>query len=285
MIGQKKLDDEFVRLVNNKSFPRFSILVGPNGSGKTTFINEFYARNYRKEGFVNTKYVVENVRIDTLREMIKQAHKLSYTLFIIPDADDMSVGAKNSLLKVVEECPNNNYFIMTLEDENNTLNTIKSRATIFHMEIYTPNDIEEYLNGVVKNPSATETRIVKSVCNTPGEVNELVKVGILDFYAYVEKVVDNIAQVSGANSFKIASKVALKKDEEGYDLGLFWNVFMCVCGMRIGNNVRHKELEDVNKYANGIVITSHAIQMSRIKIINKQMLFDKWLLEIRESWM
>jgi len=166
---------------------------------------------------------------------------------------------------------------MTLEDENNTLDTIKSRATIFHMDVYSPNDLSEYAHTIC-NVAGEEESIIMNVCKTPGEVNALTSYGVLEFYQYVEKVVDKIAEVSGANAFKIANNVALKKDADGYDLELFWKTFLSICSARL--------LQDNEKYANGISITSHFLAtLNRLKTVNKQMLLDTWVLEIRELWM
>ena len=264
MIGQHNLQSRIEQLIDNNTFPRFSIFVGPRGSGRKTFAP--YIAGYMRANWVHAF----DVKIDTIREIIQQSYKVvDNTVYFIPDADNMSPAAKNALLKVTEEPPNNAYFIMTLEDENNTLETIRSRGTVFHMDRYTPDEIEEYwrsrYTSIQDNPW-----IHKELCETPGDVDLLVKMGTLQFYEYVKLVVDNIAEVSLANAFKIPSKVALKEDAEGYDLRLFWKAFM-------------KVSFDKGKY-NGIYQTSRYLQKLKIKGINRSMLMDNWVLEIRELW-
>ena len=86
---------------------------------------------------------------------------------------------------------------------------------------------------------------------------------------------ENIAEVSLANAFKIPSKIALKEDAEGYDLRLFWKAFMKIC------------LQDDVVYgikAEAVQITSKYLQKLKVKGINRQMLIDCWLMEIRELW-
>lgn len=276
MIGQHNLQSRIEQLIQNRTFPRFSIFVGPAGSGKKTFARELRNKfnNWRViSDYVNV-YQLPDVKIDTIRTMIGQSYKNVYTtLYIIADADNMSSAAKNALLKVVEEPPNEAYFIMTLEDETNTLDTIRSRATVFRMDRYTPNEISCYCFDKYQLDKEEEL-IVSDICETPGEVDILVKSGIQEFYDYVQLVVDNIAEVSLANAFKIPSKVALKEDAEGYDLRLFWKAFMKIL---VDGNKKHDFM--------AIVITSKYLQKLRIRGINKQMLVDNWLLEIRELWM
>ena len=40
MIGQHNLQSRIKQLIENRTFPRFSILVGPKGSGKKTLVEE-----------------------------------------------------------------------------------------------------------------------------------------------------------------------------------------------------------------------------------------------------
>ena len=258
MIGQSNLQSRIEQLIENDTFPRFSIFVGPKGSGKKTLLLEMFEGIY-----------LEDNKVDSVRKMIEMVYKVGNRTFIMPDADTMSVAAKNALLKVIEECPNDNYFIMTLEDENNTLDTIRSRGAVFHMDRYTPDEIEEYWRSRYTSIQ-DDPWIHKELCETPGDVDLLVKMDTKDFYDYVKLVVDNIAEVSLANAFKIPSKVALKEDAEGYDLRLFWKAFMKVCF-------------DNGKY-DAIYPTSKYLQKLKVKGINRSMLMDSWVLEVRKLW-
>jgi hypothetical protein len=126
--------------------------------------------------------------------------------------------------------------------------------------------------------SVDERTIIAEICSTPGEVDKVVEMGTTEFYGYVEKVVDNIAVVSGSNSFKIAQKIKLKEtDTDKYDLKLFLKAFMSICSVRLRT--------DPIRYANGIKVTSKYLQELRITGINKASLFDMFILDIRKEWM
>lgn len=277
MIGQENLRHHISSMIENKTFPRFSIIVGQKGGGKkllATEIKEMFNQHNISGDYIYS-YRTADVKIDTVRDIISQAYKTVATaIYIIPDADSMSNAAKNAILKVTEEPPNNAYIIMTLEDENNTLDTIKSRATIFHLDRYTPDEIyqyaKEYTNYTLHDD---EWDIIKDICDTPGDVNIIGKYP-REFYDYVELVVDNISQVSLANAFKIPSKVALKEDAEGYDLKLFWKAFIKIVLERA------KDSEDISRYSEWALITSKYLQKLKVTGINKQMLIDNWVLEI-----
>lgn len=290
MIGQIDLRNRMKSLIESDMFPRFSILVGPWGSGKKMFaaeiIDMFNSRGNTFD-FVHS-YQIPDVKIDTIRQLITQSYKaMTRVIYIIPDADSMSTAAKNALLKITEEPPNNAYFIMTLEDENNMLDTIKSRGTIFYMDRYSSRQILEYsvdLFGIDRLDNSTRG-IICDLCDTPGDVNILNKCGLYEFYDYVQLVLNNIADVSLANSFKIPSKIALKDDGEGYDLKLFWKAFIQLCMKNSFIEYDEKTISDrVKQYMYGIKITSKYLKKLNTRGINKQMLIDNWLLDIRETW-
>ena len=275
MIGQKNL---FKELDEYKTvFPRFVIIAGNKGSGKN-LMADYIARKLIGGEII----VASDVKISTLKELIEASYKLTnQTVYIIPHADDMSLQAKNSMLKVFEEPSNKAYWIITLENIDNTLPTIRSRAIVINMEPYTKKEILDFASTIIKEDELS-WNIIASVCDTPGEVVNLVNSDIIPFYQYVELVVDNIAEVSGANSFKIANKLALKKDSEGYDLELFWKTFKSICMKHINELTSSN---DVNKYAKGIIITTKYMSELGISGINKQSLVDAWILDIRKAWM
>ena len=271
MIGQYHLRHQINTLIDNNTFPRFSILVGPEGSGKKLMSRHIASR-------LGAIHTIRGVGVDDVRELIQEAYKVSApVVYVVADADRMSPAAKNALLKVTEEPPKNAYIILTLADLNNTINTIRSRGQVLYMDSYTVDNIDEYYRNVYAGPEEDE-RIVTDLCVTPGEVDLLMQMSPKEFYEYVEKVVDNIALVSGANSFKIAQKIKFKDtDTDKYDLKLFWKAFMTICSSRLR--------EDTHRYAEGIKITSKYLQELRITGINKSSTFDCWLLDVRKEWM
>lgn len=271
MIGQDRLLKNVKRLVQSNKFPRFCILCGPEGSGKKTMAQYVYKQ------FGDGVFTTYGITIDEIRQLIVDSNKLSGTLHVclIPDADKMSVQAKNALLKLTEEPPANAYIIMTLTDINNTLETIKSRATVLLMQPYLPSQLYEYaeLKGY-KN----DVIDVCDACETPGEIDMLYSYNVSEFFEFVQKTVDNIATANGSNVFKLSDKLKLKEEDIGYDIKLFLKLFSKVC--------YDKYLEtDDDKYMKGILVTSQYLKDLRIKGLSKSGVVDLWILDIRKEWM
>lgn len=273
IVGQLNLINELERKVKNNTLPRFIIFVGPKGSQKLEMAQYITSILY------HNKVIVDDISVDNIRNIINLSYKVSEpTVYIIPNVDKMSNASKNALLKVTEEPPNKARFIMTLEDINNTLPTIKSRATVYNMELFKPEELADYYcKKYIGDRVVLDNSEVLQIAETPYEIDLLVKYNIFEFIGYINKVIENIATVSGANSFKIADKINLKDDDSKYDLKLFWKGFMRICAKNL--------LQDIKYYAEAIKITSDALSQININGINKQMLFDKWLLNIRSVWM
>ena len=245
--------------------------MGQIGSGKKTLAKWIASQLH------TATYILPDVKVETVRQMIDYVYRSTDSVVVvIPDADGMNVAAKNALLKVIEEPPKNVHFIITVESEANMLDTILSRSAVYRMDLYTRDEILRYYRALEEDGDAD---LVSRLCDTPGEVKLLLAQsgGVKSFNDYVLKVVDNIALVSGSNSFKIAEKIALKDEVDKYDLHLFWKAFISVCLDRLA--------QSPFQYAYGIQTTAKYLQDIKNPAINKQMSFDNWLLEIREDWM
>ena len=278
MIGQGKLLQSINKLIDD-GFPRFVIITGQRGQGKKTLANYISHK-------LNYQTVKSDIKIDELRNIIELAYQQTEPIiYLIPDADKMSLGAKNSLLKVIEEPPNNAYFIMTLQTIDNTLPTIKSRCIELKMDNYSDEELNKFVDMINPNIDNLERIILTDIGENYYEIDTLNRYGANQFYEYVQKVVNNIYKVSGANSFKLAEKINLKDDDSKYDLELFLRTFKIICMdniLQIIDLDEHKE--EFKNYAMSIDATRDIIDQLSITGINKQSLLDIWILNIRKIW-
>lgn len=269
MIGQKNIIQRFDKLIADNKLPRFTILCGLRGSGKKTL-----AKLVSKKMDI-TMSLVENVKADNIRDVIQSAYKVSEpTLFVIANGDSMSVTAKNALLKLVEEPPNSVYIMLLLENVENTLETIKSRGMVFNMDRYTKDELDLYQE--TKYGLANKSTL--AFCPTPYYIDLIISYGVSKFMDFVNLVVDNVAEVSGSNAFKIGTNIKFKDEEDKYDLDLFWRAFNYVCMSRFIQD------NDV-KFMRAIAVTNKLLSKLRITGVNKSHLFDMWLLDVRKEWL
>lgn len=272
MIGQTKLLDKIDKLTTN--FPRFVMLVGGRGSGKKLICNEIA----KKLGY---PLVSMGTGVDEVREVIQNSYTNTEPIvYAIPDTDKMSVSAKNALLKITEEPPQKAYFVLTLTDSANTLNTLKSRACMLNMDNYTPEELYSYLSSKYDISSLEEEDIkfIINVAIVPEQVDIMMSYDIVEFIEFVEKVVENLHVVSSANAFKIESKLALKKDEEK------WNLIIFLQALRYLYLENYYRKQEVNYFKMFQCVSKTITEINTKNSVNLQYTLDECILQLRQCW-
>ena len=176
LFGLNNYFDEFIRRYENNNFPKVLLLTGDKGIGKFTFvfhlINYFLSKNNKslynlKEKIINKdsdiyKQLVSNVSenyvyiqnentskatIDQIREIKKKINNSTLNnmprFIIFDDVELLNLNSSNSLLKVIEEPTDTNFFILINNKRSKLIETIKSRSIEFRffLNILTKNEI------------------------------------------------------------------------------------------------------------------------------------------------
>ena len=80
----------------------------------------------------NTSKGRSSIPVDDIREMISICSRYAFEggnrVVVIPDAENMTPQAQNSLLKILEEPPQNTYFLLTTSHPEQLLTTVRSRC-------------------------------------------------------------------------------------------------------------------------------------------------------------
>lgn len=209
MIGQKNNIKTLIKWRCNKSVPRFIIIAGDEGSGRLTFAKAILKT-------INAKGVIMGNGISDVRDTIEQAYYITQpTCYIFRNADDMKNEAKNALLKVVEEPPNNAYFIMTVHNIDNMLGTIRSRGTVIKMEPYTMSELH----------FVSEDELKLEYCTNIGEL-QVAHEEVQRTEDCVDDVLKALRDKSGTRLLKACTQLKGKQTEtDKIDCLLFFKVF------------------------------------------------------------
>lgn len=270
MIGQIRLQRQISNQISLGKFPEFVIFVAPRGAGKSLLAKKV-ARQLEAE------CAEFDTTVEEIREMIETAYTISTpVVYAIRNVDNMSPSAFNSLLKVVEEPPKFARFILTCENIENVPTTIRSRAVVYQFDPYTQDELYDFCE--LKDIPKSEFNV--EIADTPGDL--IILKEFSDLENFVNVVILNIATVSGANAFKIADRVDIKGENNGkFDLKLFWRAFALRCTIYM----LEKDVDNSLQFGRAVAITNDAIGDLNSKSINRTMLFDKWLLDVRSEWM
>lgn len=289
MIGQEYVLKRIYHDFSENNPPAVSLILGGSGSGKYMLaqtISKVLCRQIIQIGERAPK-------VAAVKSLIEQAYKVvSPSLFVILDIDKMSNAAKNSLLKVIEDPPNNAVFVLTASNISFVPDTIRSRTRIYYITPYTEQSLCTYIDE-----SLVEKRHIKlidgirrtmlDICDTPGEINDFIEQfnnnSFTEFTSFVNKVVDNITKVSISNVFKITNSIKLNAKDKGYDIKFFWKMFSHICydrAMKLYNSDKELALN----YLSSVSITSEALMSLDNVSLSRTMLFDGWIIEVRKKW-
>jgi hypothetical protein len=223
-------------------------------------------------------YLIEcELSVDSVREAVKNCYKCSApTVYLFRDADRMSTAAKNAMLKITEEPPRQAHFIVTVQNAENMLETLRSRATNLQIAPYTAEELDLFYHDYTHK----QNRLIREVCDVPGMMLEMEKIDVDELMEFCNTIVDNIQTVTGVNAFKIVQRIRLKEDGNGYGPELFFHCMKYALLERIGdNNVSH---EAAITFCNMLTATCKYHREFNITGVKKDATLDMWVLEMRE---
>lgn len=270
MIGQVDILGNVDYWIKTETVPRFMIVSGPKGGGKATLAREI-ARRMRA-------YVIEcELSVDAVREAVKNCYKCSgNTVYLFRDADKMSTAAKNAMLKITEEPPRQAHFIVTVQNAENMLETLRSRATNLQLAPYTADELDVFYHDYTHK----RNRLIREVCDTPGLMLEMEKVDVEELIDFCNTIIDNIQQVTGVNAFKIVQRIKLKEDGQGHDPELFFHCMKYTLLQRVLDENTSVELQQ--KMSKMLMVTGKYHREFNLTGVKKDATLDMWVLEMRE---
>ena len=264
MIGQKITLDT-INHYNKYNFPRFSIVSGLRGSGKTTLVN------YINDNIIGADLIIVSSIADVRKIFIDAPTFVSPKLFLLGDFDSMNFRAKESILKLCEDIPNNVYIIIETNSLENIKQTLISRANIIKLQNYSNEELKEFCY-TLDNFNSEELEYLLAAFKTPGDIIRAHNCNILNLYSFCYKVLNNVFTANLFNAMKISNNLKLKSDGPGYDLDLFFTVLMHCAKFYLSIEQAKLLIETTSKILRVLTTT---------KSINKLMLFDCWLCELK----
>ena len=105
------------------------------------------------------------IPVEDIREMIRLCSRYAYgggnRVVLIPDAENMTPQAQNSLLKILEEPPRNTFFLMTTSHPEQILTTVRSRCRNIKLIPWDENHIKKVLlsSGVEEEIAEKAARV------------------------------------------------------------------------------------------------------------------------------
>lgn len=222
IIGNQDAKDVLITSLNKNNILHSYLFCGQEGIGKFLIAKEFaksiLCENKKDAPCNNCKSCIEfetnnnpdfyevhpegnTIKIDQIRYMnskiIEKPVSSQRKVYIINDSDKMTKEAQNSLLKTLEEPPEYAVIILICNQENNILNTIKSRCTKIEFSRLTNEEIQEYFK---KNGNDVSQQILNLA---EGSISKALKrKPKQDVYLKLEKLIYNIENIDKLEMLK-----------------------------------------------------------------------------------
>lgn len=232
-----------------KNMPNSLVIVAPRYSGKKYLMKHLAKLIVGSKNINENVFYIEkeedklNIGIDQIR-YVKDRLKLkdqNSRVVMIPDADELSDPAQNSLLKILEEPPKRTHFIFTISNINSLIDTIKSRSVIWNIVLPNKSDIESKINP---NQDEIISKYILMANNRIGMLNRIINGSdskITEYYDTAKEILksneinrllilkriesDRESIKSLIDIFQIICQSALEstiKKESSYDKTTFW---------------------------------------------------------------
>ena len=209
LYGNDGTKNRIGRAILEHRLPHAFLIDGPDGSGKTTLALEIAAalncehkddgsyplpcgscnscRRIYEGGFTDVKHVRKQsdkatLGVGELRElktdMYLSSTESDYKIYIIDDAEKMTVEAQNSLLISLEEPPSGVIILLLADGTDKVLTTIKSRAQYVAMSRFCPDELYRYLKEKSGLPLLTlrdDALLRQAVSGADGRIGEALR--------------------------------------------------------------------------------------------------------------
>lgn len=187
LYGNEQLKSYITSRVADGTLPHALIFEGPAGSGKTTAaimtsialapdfadkIKKLATPDVTLHEPTNGK---KSIGVALIRDIKNSAYikpqELDVRIFIIRQAQTMTTEAQNALLKILEEPPRGVFFFLLCDNASLLLPTVRSRAPVIKMNVFSDEELAEYMLSVSKkaeimnNNSPDEYRISIRLCS------------------------------------------------------------------------------------------------------------------------
>lgn len=179
VIGHEQIIEHLKNAIQSKKINHAYIFNGPDGAGKKLLAESFaktlqcvkestdacgHCRSCKQADSHNHPDIIylehekiSSIGVDDIREQINgdiviKPYSSKYKIYIVDEAEKMTVQAQNALLKTIEEPPSYAIILLLTSNSETFLPTILSRCTILNLKPVSDDKIKTYLMSAYRMP-------------------------------------------------------------------------------------------------------------------------------------
>jgi len=322
VVGQDDIKHSLINSINLNNVSHCYVFEGPKDMGKLNlaliFAQSLFCRDFNGEPCescnnckkVNSlnhpdlhilDLVQKSIKREDVDELIENIYKKPYEgyrkVYIINNADLMTVQAANTFLKTLEEPPKDTVIILLTTNINLLLPTIVSRSQVIKFKKISIKEIKEFL---IKNYKADEQKASVISNYSKGILNKAVNIinekdDILNRREEIINIFNKIIKSDEEIIFSLESYFEEKKDniDEMLEIFMLWIRDITFVRNNIQNLVINTDYMDLlnehsklfNKISgDGLINYLQGVSDNIKSNVNYKLIIDKMLLRIQEEF-
>lgn len=255
LVGNEKNKVIFNKIVKTNNVLHSYLFSGPEGVGKKEFAIEFSKMimclndekpcnncksciQFQDNNNPDFKIIESEgtIKIEQIRNMQEKIYEKPINarkkIYIIDDAEKMTIEAQNCLLKTLEEPPEYIVIILISSNDNNLLNTIKSRCMEIDFKLIESNVLKKILEEKYEFQSISEN-MLKTFEGSIGKA--LKNKENTELYDELNQILDSFDKKSIINIIN-NSEIIYKNKEKIGDILNYFNIYFFERSKREINN-------------------------------------------------
>lgn len=254
IIGNELIKNQLKSAIRTGSIRHSYMLVGEKGMGKKTMAEAFLLELFCKEEDESKrpcltcpecKKILSNnhpdviyithekpaaISVDEVREQLIDTidikpYEGGYKVYVIPEADKMTIQAQNAILKTLEEPPEYAVILLLVNDDRKLLDTVRSRVIRENLRPLTDKVIKEYLSERLhKSSDMTDICVAFSKGNLGRAIELCESESFTEWYQRIMKILKNLSKMDSTDMHIELSKLLTECPDinEALDLLELW---------------------------------------------------------------
>ena len=164
-----------------------------------------------KEGIIGVDDIREKVNDD----IVIRPYSSRYKIYIIEDADTMTPGAQNALLKTIEEPPSYGILMLLAKNKDSLLATVRSRCVLLSMRPVDDKSVRDFL---VAHYGLSEDDAASAAAYAGGSIGRAVKlIGNEDYQEIRRRVLKLVRDIGETEIWELKDAI---KEITAYNISL-----------------------------------------------------------------
>lgn len=325
IIGNELIKDQLKSAIKNGSIRHSYMITGEKGMGKKTMAEAFLLELFCQESDESKRpclrcpeckkilsgnhpdviYITHekpgSISVDEVREQLMDTVDIKpysgdYKVYVMPEADKMTVQAQNAILKTLEEPPEYVIILLLVNDDRKLLDTVRSRVIKESLRPLTDNVIRDYLKEKFDlSGDMTDICVAFSKGNLGRAIELCQSETFSEWYQRVMKILKNLNGMDSTDMHIEISKLLAECPDptEALDLLEMWyrDLMMFMVTKNINNLVFKGERKALMNAASlssydGVQDIMNGIEVCRQRLaanVNAELSFELLLLRMKDN--